>query len=124
MPIYLMECKKEHQWDQYFEMNEKKKEGLCPTCGKMGKRIFTPPNTSIDAKVSPWDIDGLTRKTDNMKGNIGNLWDLAAEASAKRGGDNDPIKKEALKKYAKERNGAKYRGKRPKTIDIQFGTGK
>jgi putative FmdB family regulatory protein len=119
MPIYVLECQKcEHQWDAFFSSDEKKKEGKCPACGKKGKRIFTAPNVAIDTKINPTDLDGLTRKTGQMKGNIGDLWDIAREASEKRGGKNDPIKKKALANYAKKRGGKKYR--EDKSVDFEF----
>lgn len=124
MPIYLIECQNKkcgHQWDHYFPGAEKKKEAICPKCHKIGQRIFTPPNMGFDTKVNPHDLNALTRKTGNMKGTIGNLWDAAAEASEKRG-PNDPIKQKALKDYAKLRGGKQYRPakKQPGTLTIDL----
>lgn len=121
MPIYLLECNDcSFQWDQFFNMKDKK-TSACTKCGGSGRRIFTAPNVSIDAKINPYDIESLVKKTGNMKGNLGNMFDLASEASEKRGGENDPIRKKALKEYAKKRRGKKYPTK-DKTIDVKFRT--
>lgn len=122
MPIYLLECTKcEHQWDAFFDMNAKK-EGECPKCKKHGKRVFTAPNVGIDTNINPNDLNALTAKTGKMRGTLGDLYNLAKEASDKRGGDNDPIKKKALENYAKQRNGKQYKAPRKKheSINVEF----
>lgn len=108
MPIYSFRCQKcNTNWETYFSMKDKK-EQVCHDCGNMAERVFTIPTMGIDTKTDYGDIDSLVKKTGSMKGTVGNLFDLAAEASEKRGGDNDPIKKKALEDYAKQRKGKKY----------------
>lgn len=91
-------------------MNENKVSN-CPKCKEPGKRVFVNPNVAFQTKIDPHDIKQMVRKTDSLKGsNVGELWDMAAEASEKRGGENDPIRKKAELDYAKQRKGKKYRG--------------
>jgi len=125
MPVYSLECQDCcNQWDMYFHMDADK-TSPCPNCQGRGKRVWTVPTMSIDAKISPFDLDAMTKKTGQMKGGtIGSLWDMAAEASQQREqilGKEDPIKKKALEDYAKKRKGKKYKDtKQSQSIDVEI----
>lgn len=120
MPLYSFECQNcDEKWDAFFSMKAKK-ESDCSKCGKPGLRVFVNPNVSLDTKLDPWDINKQVRKTGQIKNpNMGQLWDIAAEMSEKRGGENDPIRKKAEADYAKTRKGKKYR-KPGASVDISF----
>lgn len=120
MPVYLFHCNScSKDFEAVFSMNEEKKAS-CPECkSKNCNRTFTVPRASVDTKINAFDIKAMTEKSGKMRGNIGNLWDMAAEASEKRGGDNDPIRKKALESYAKRRKGKQYR-KPVKDFSIEF----
>jgi len=119
MPLYLFSCPEcERFFDAVFGMNDEK-HPICPSCKNTScDRVFTVPRTGVDTRINPHDIEAMTQKTSRMRGNIGNLWDMAAEASEKRG-KHDPIKQAALNDYAKRRKGKQYR-KQPKSFDIEF----
>lgn len=123
MPTYTFKCEKCKTFiDLVFKMKEDK-ESNCKECGKKLVRVFSVPNMAMDSKINPYDLDAMTKKTGNMKGTVGDLWRLASEASEKRGGDDDPIRKKAIEDYAKKRKGKKYRGSiegKSNAIDIQI----
>ncbi len=80
--------------------------------GKEFQRIFTIPNASIDSEVDPFSAQQFTEKTKNMKGTIGEMWDYSKELSEKRkkaSGGEDPIRKQAEKKYSNKRQGMQYK---------------
>jgi putative FmdB family regulatory protein len=112
MPIYQLECDKcSHNWDAFFQMNAEK-VAACPLCHNKGRRVFTKPNMSIDSAPNPNDLNTLTKKTSNMKGTLGDLWDFSKEMSNKRANANggvDKIRQEAEQKWSKERRGKKFR---------------
>ena len=122
MPIYLFTCPKcKVDWDAFFPANDKK-ESTCPKCKKRGDRVFTKPNMGVGTKIDPHNLKALTKKTGDMRGTVGDLWDFSREMSEKRGGDDsDPIKKKFLKQYAKERGGKGYKtsGKARKEVSIK-----
>ena len=58
-------------------------------------RIFTVPQVSVDAKLDPYNSRGFVDKT-SKGGSVGDLWDMAKEASSKRKekeGHDPPAKK-------------------------------
>jgi hypothetical protein len=62
-------------------------------------RVFTKPNSSIDTQINPDSASSFINITKNKNYTIGDLWSKSAELNEKRGGENDPIKQKALKKY-------------------------
>jgi hypothetical protein len=95
------------------------KVSKCKKCKKTATRVFTVPQANIDTKINPNDINALVEKTGKMKGTIGDLWDASKEYSemrAKQTKDGvDPIKKKALKNYAKVRKGKEYKDPKKRT---------
>lgn len=73
--------------------------------GYQWRRLFSVPTAGMDTKLDVWDANSFTKKTGNMKGNLGNLFDMSREASEKRAqeaGGIDPQKKEYQDKKRKE----------------------
>ena len=72
-------------------------------------RIFTVPQVSVDAKLDPYNSRGFVDKT-SKGGSVGDLWDMAKEASSKRKEKegHDPLQKKWFSDYAKKRNGKKH----------------
>tara|TARA_Y100001934_G_C11832267_1_gene531138 strand:+ start:82 stop:441 length:360 start_codon:yes stop_codon:yes gene_type:complete len=75
------------------------------------KRKWTLPNAAIDVDIDPFDKQAFKNKVDGGtgKGTVGELWDRSRELSEKRKQKlgYDPVKKEYLDKYSKERRGRK-----------------
>jgi len=73
------------------------------------ERVFTVPQVSVDAKLDPYNSRGFVDKT-SKGGSVGDLWDMAKEASAKRTEKEgrDPMTKQWFSDYAKKRNGKKH----------------
>ena len=78
------------------------------------KRKWTLPNAAIDAEIDPFDKQAFNRKIDGgtAKGTVGELWDRSRELSEKRKQKlgYDPVKKEYIDKYSKDRGGRKLPG--------------
>lgn len=77
--------------------------------GVQFERVFTAPQLVSDTKVDPFSQKQFLEKTDK-KGNVGDLWDRAADLSAARAEKNggvDPIKKKADEQWSKERGSKK-----------------
>ena len=73
------------------------------------KRIFTAPNVAFDTQTDPFSKKDFQRQTDK-KGNLGDLYDQAREAAAKRKEKlgHDPVQEKWFKDYSKQRNGKKH----------------
>ena len=59
-------------------------------------------------QLDPWNNKDYLRKTGEMKGTIGDMWDLSKEMSERRAKDNggiDPIKEKKLAEDKKVRKG-------------------
>lgn len=96
--------------------------------GKKLRRIFHVPQASIDTRVNPTDEKGFLEKTSKMKGTIGDMQDFSRELSEKRGGENDPVKQNYYKHYAKKRRGKEHpdvikkkRQERLKNLETKMG---
>lgn len=62
-------------------------------------------------KLNPWKKNDFLKKTGEMKGTVGDMWELSAELSHKREeetGQPDPIKKQYFKEYSKKRGGKRH----------------
>lgn len=91
--------------------------------GTKWDRIWHKPNASISSlsNVDPFNIPKLVEKTGQMKGNIGDLWQASAEASARRAdklGSTDPVKDKYFKTYEKDK-GVKHFHDRPDKIETK-----
>jgi hypothetical protein len=78
--------------------------------GLQWERVFLVPQASFDTKFDPLNPKEFVDKTKNKKGNVGNLWDEAREASLKREKivGKDPLKEEYYKTYKKKRKGKEH----------------
>ena len=84
------------------------------------KRLYSSPQLNTEATIDPWNNSDFVNKTQNTKGNIGDLLDRSAELSNKRASENggvDPLKQKYYKNYSKERNGAKHPDQIKKTYE-------
>ena len=74
-------------------------------------RVWTTPSASIDANVDPFNEKAWMDKTGKQtKGNFGDLFDQAKEASEKRKDKLgfDPVKQKYLKNWSEKRQGKKH----------------
>jgi len=103
MPIYIFQNPQTKEVIEILQnMNENheyfNEEGVKYT------RLYTIPNYSIDSKIDPFSSRDFAEKTRNKKGTIGDLLNESKELSEKRGGQsNDPVLKNFLSTYEKEK---------------------
>ena len=74
------------------------------------KRVYTPINCSIDGASSEMNEQQYIEKTKNMKGTVGDLWDMSREQSEKRKQKHgyDPVQRKWFKDYSEKRQGKKH----------------
>ena len=103
MPLYLFENPNTGEVIEVLQkMNEE--HVFFDERGLKYKRVFTSPNYSIDSKIDPFSSKDFAEKTRNKKGTIGDLLNQSKELSEKRGGEsNDPVLKNYLSSYKKEK---------------------
>lgn len=69
-------------------------------------------NVSVKSSpISPWKKNDFLQKTNDMRGNIGDIMDISQELSEKRAEQNggvDPVKKKYFQEYSKLRKGRKH----------------
>ncbi len=108
MPFYLFEDPTSGDVKEiFFKMNDIK---TYQENGVKWNRVYTVPQTSIDANIDPHSSQAFVEKT-RRAGNIGDLVDMSKEMSERRGGiKNDPIKKDHIKQWKKDRNLPKKNG--------------
>lgn len=79
--------------------------------GHKWRRIATKPQAAIDTKTDPYSAKDFVKAT-NKPGTLGDLYDRAAEASARRedkeGVGCDPIQQKFFDNYAKRRKGNRH----------------
>lgn len=86
------------------------------------QRVFTVPQAAIDTQIDPLNSKDFVEKTKKKKGNVGNLWDEAKEASQKREKlmGKDPIKEDFYKNYSKKRKGKEHQEVQQKRTQEEF----
>jgi len=52
--------------------------------GVKWERVWTSPNANVDGNINPYSATDFVNKTNNMKGSLGDVWDLSKEMSEKR----------------------------------------
>jgi len=108
MPVYIF---KHPQTEETIEVVQKfnEKHVYVDEFDVAWERVFTVPQVSVDAKLDPYNSRGFVDKT-SKGGNVGDLWDMANEASQKRKEKegHDPLQKKWFSDYAKKRNGKKH----------------
>lgn len=108
MPLYSFQSPTTGEIiDIYFGMNDPKE--YRDSEGVLWERVWEKPHATVHGNSDPFDSKAFVEKTRNMKGTVGDLWDMSRELSEKRGGkENDPIRKDALKKNSAERGGKEH----------------
>ncbi len=95
----------------YIPINEPDKHAFARQVDEAGviwKRVFEVPNLATNTKIDPFSQKDFVQKTNDKKGNMGNVFDLSAEMSAKRAeitGGKDPVKQKFYEDWAKKRPG-------------------
>ena len=119
MPLY---CYRNPQTGEEIEIIQGMNEvhEFVDSSGLKWDRVFFAPNASIDTKIDAFSQQKFVERTAAKKGSYGDLLDYSSEMSAiraEKAGGVDPIKKQYLENYSKQRNGAKHSSEQPKTIE-------
>jgi hypothetical protein len=106
MPIYIFENPKTGETKEVLmsmnEIHEYSENGV------KWNRVFGNLNISVPyGNIDPWSESAFLRKTKDMKGTMGDMWDLSAELSQKRADQKgkDPIKNTFIEKDKKKKGG-------------------
>lgn len=86
--------------------------------GVSWNRVFHAPYFAIDSTPDITSEKGFMKYTEGKKGNMGNLFDLSAEASSERADRNggiDPVKQKGYEEYRKK-HGQAHKDERKETI--------
>ncbi len=104
MPIYIFELD-----GVYKEVVQTMKEPhvFIDENGRSWSRVFVSPQAAQNTKCDPFSSKDFVNKSASKKGNIGNLFDAAKEASIKREekAGVDRIKEQSFLDYSKKRRG-------------------
>jgi|DEB0MinimDraft_4_1074332.scaffolds.fasta_scaffold37214_3 hypothetical protein len=97
-----------------------------PSNGNKCRRLWTVPNASVDSvsKINPFDTRGLAEKAGQMKGTMGDMFDMSREASLERehkSGAEDPVKRKFFKDYERK-NKSKHFHDVPSKIETKHAT--
>jgi len=71
------------------------------------KRLWVSPQANVTERLDPFDVKGFVRKTGDMKGTLGDLFDQSKEASEQRKSilGHDPVQQQYLREWGKKRGG-------------------
>lgn len=108
MPIYLFEHPKTKQIKEILQtMNEE--HVYIDDKGIKWNRVFTKPQASIDTQIDANSSKEFVAKTAKRGMTVGEMMDLSAELSDKRGGmtGKDEVRDKAEKAY-KEKTGKRH----------------
>lgn len=99
--------------DFLYSMKEAPKVGsIIEAEGGKWKRNITTSQiaTAGISPLDPYSAKDFATKTGNMKGNVGNMWDLSKELSERRAAKEgaDPVKQAYYKDYSKKHKGRKH----------------
>lgn len=76
------------------------------------ERVFTVPQATVKQGIRHDDVNTFVNATKNMKGNVGEIHDLAEELSQKRANETDtgrdPVKDKAFDDWSNKRKGKKH----------------
>ena len=125
MPFYLFESKDGRIKEVFQKMSE---PHVLIEDGVEWKRVFTPPQASIDTKIDPFSSKDFANKTGNKKGKLGDILDRSKECSDKRAdklGAPDIVKEKYFKNWSKKRGGKRLHPSviaenQNKTLEIEF----
>jgi hypothetical protein len=103
MPIYLFQHPKSAKTIEVVQLMSEEhiyidKDGL------KWDRVFTKPQAALDTKIGTHDPREFVNKTKTKNYSIGQMWDMSAELSEKRGGSSgqDEVREKAEKAYEKK----------------------
>lgn len=103
MPIYLFQHPKTQE---IIEVVQRMCEPhtYSDAKGVVWDRVFTKPQAAVNTQISATDSKSFVDKTRGKNYSLGQLWDMSAELSAKRGGvtGQDPVKAKAEQSYKKK----------------------
>lgn len=126
MPLYIyINDSTETVFEVVQKMNDKR-VFFDPETGEKCRRIFTVPNASVGAvsKIDPFNTKALAEKAGNMKGTMGDMFDMSKEASLQREdkiGAPDPVKRKFFNDYEKKM-GSKHFHDVPDKIETKYAT--
>lgn len=99
MPIYLFQHPKTKK---VVEVVQKMSDPhVYSEGGVVWNRIFTKPQAALNTRISATDRKEFLEKTRGKNYSVGQLWDMSAELSERRGGitGHDEVKVKAEKAY-------------------------
>lgn len=120
MPAYIYKHPTENKYVEVIQgMNDE--HVFFDYEGLQWRRVFTVPQAVMSSvsSIDPFDRKSQIEKTGNIKGTVGDLWDISKEMSIKREdklGCEDPVKREYFNEYKKQ-NGCKHWHDRKKKIE-------
>jgi len=129
MPLFLFKNSDTNEVREiFFKMNDDKvyngEDGT--EIGKWSRR-WTKPNASVNSlsNTNPFDTRAHVEKTGQMKGSLGDLFNISKEMSERRQdkiGGEDPVKRKFFEDYKQKNNGAKHFHDRPDKIETKHAT--
>lgn len=103
MPIYLYQNPTTKEVKEVIQ-TMKEEHVYVDSSGLKWDRIFSLPNTQIDADIDPFSSRDFTSKTAKKRMSLGDMWDASKELSdqrTKRLG-HDPVKEKTAADYKKK----------------------
>lgn len=103
MPYYIFQHPKTKQIKEVFQ-SMKDEHIYIDDKGIQWNRVFTKPQASIDTQIDPNSSKEFVSKTAKRGMTVGEMMDLSAELSEKRGGmtGKDEVREKAEKAYEKK----------------------
>ena len=119
MPVFLYKDSRNGKIHEIIQRMSEKHEAFSSDGFKL-ERIFTIPRASVDTKISPYSAKEFVAKTAKNGMTLGEMQDLSAELSEKRGGitGQDEIREKAEKSYETMTNGKKHPHSKKKKNDV------
>lgn len=113
MPILEFQHVKTGKVESVYFKPDQPREYNGPNGKQKGKwkRVWSAPNAAVDTRVDPHSQADFVRATAKGKGQMGDLWDRAAELSherASRNGGVDPVKEKFYERYSKKHKGTRH----------------
>jgi len=115
MPNYIFQrIGAEEVKDFFFSMKEAPPIGSVIFRDKIKwRRVASRPQTVFSGlkAIDPFSAKDFTNKTGQMKGTVGDLWDMSKEQSQRRAERNqgvDPIKQKYFEDYKKKKRGTPH----------------
>ncbi len=109
MPIYTFEHPKTGEKKEVI-MSMNDEHVFIDESGTQWNRVFSFNVSVKSGPLDPWSSKDYLKRTGEMKGTVGDMWDLSKEMSIARAKDNggvDPVKQKYEEEYSKKRKGFK-----------------